>query len=330
MNEGKAKLLRIVTPQRNVQDLLRVIQFPVRIEGIPEQASHEAIAGLLAAADVFVGAEVKAEWLAGNPATLQLVQSVGAGYDGVALDALPYGCAVCNVYGHERAVAEHAFMMMLVLQKQLFASHAALRKGDWGWSNRIQSELRGRSLLVLGLGAIGREIVRWGRFFDMEVSALTRTPSMERAQQAGLKEVGGLECLDDALPRADFVVIALPGLPETRDLIGERQLSFMKPTAFLINVGRGPVINEAGLFAALQQHKIAGAGIDVWYQYPQPNESKLPSTFAFHELDNIVMTPHNGGYTHETMQHRWAAIAENLRRLSEGEPLLNVVYLRRK
>ncbi|MEO8128218.1 MAG: 2-hydroxyacid dehydrogenase [Bryobacteraceae bacterium] len=322
--------MRIVTLQRNVADLSKVMPFPAEIDGIPEQASDSEIAALLAPADAFLGAELKAEWLAAKPAALQLVQSVGAGYDAIACDALPAGCTVCNVYGHDRAVAEHAFMMMLVLQKQLFASDAALRRGDWGWSNRIQSELRGRSLLILGLGVIGRELVRWGKFFDMQVSALTRTPSAERAKLAGLSDAGGLDSLDSVLPNADFVVIALPGLPETRDLIGERQLGLMKPTAFLVNVGRGPVVNEAALFDALQGRKIAGAGVDVWYEYPKPNESKLPSTLPFQELNNIVMTPHNGGYTHETMQHRWAAIAENFRRFAAGEPLLSVVYQRPK
>lgn len=100
----------------------------------------------------------------------------------------------------------------------------------------------------------------------------------------------------------------------------------MKPTAFLINVARGPIVDEAALFAALRDRRIAGAAIDVWYQYPAAGARGLPSQYPFQDLDNVVMTPTNSGFTEGTMRFRWAEIAANVRRLVAGEPLVNVVW----
>jgi phosphoglycerate dehydrogenase-like enzyme len=99
----------------------------------------------------------------------------------------------------------------------------------------------------------------------------------------------------------------------------------MKPTAFLINVARGEVVDEAALYAALRDRAIAGAAIDVWYRYPEGDALTLPSTLPFHELTNVIMTPHIAGATENTFFYRWAAINDNLRRLRDGEPLVNVV-----
>jgi phosphoglycerate dehydrogenase-like enzyme len=108
-------------------------------------------------------------------------------------------------------------------------------------------------------------------------------------------------------------------------MIGERELRMMKPTAYLINVARGEVVDEAALYAALSESRIAGAAIDVWYRYPEGSEPARPADYPFHELPNVIMTPHIAGWTAETFRHRWAAIDDNLRRLSGGEPLVNVV-----
>jgi phosphoglycerate dehydrogenase-like enzyme len=100
----------------------------------------------------------------------------------------------------------------------------------------------------------------------------------------------------------------------------------MKPSAFLVNVGRGPVVDEQALYAALHERAIAGAALDVWYSYPNGAAKQLPASLPFHELDNVILTPHVAGWTLETTAYRWRAIADNIRRLGANEPLLNIVW----
>jgi phosphoglycerate dehydrogenase-like enzyme len=291
-----------------------------------DQRSDAEIAVLLSETDVVVSPSFKTAWRNERSASrLRLVHSSGAGIDAIALANLPPGCHVCNVYGHERGVAEHAFLLMLALHRNLSVLDAALRKGDWSPQLGYLPEMRGRNLLVLGLGHIGGELVRWGNFLGMSVTALTRTPSLERGEALGLRAVGSLRDLHRHLGDADFVVVAIPSTPDTENLIGEPEFRQMKPTAFLINVGRARVINEQALYEALSDRRIAGAGLDVWYEYPASlRDKKLPSNLPLHELDNVIMTPHKP--TIETMVYRWRFIAENIRRLAEGEPLQNIVY----
>jgi phosphoglycerate dehydrogenase-like enzyme len=121
-------------------------------------------------------------------------------------------------------------------------------------------------------------------------------------------------------------VIAVPHAPDTTNLVDERVLAALAPTAYLINVGRGPVVDQWALYHALNDGRLAGAAVDVWYHYPDSDRPRLPSDAPLHELANIIVTPHTSGYTEGTMRHRWAAIAENIRRLTAGEPLDNVVW----
>ena len=286
--------------------------------------SDADMAAMLKDADVLLSGAYKAAWKPPAGAPLRLIHSTGAGVDGIDFASVPAGCQVCNVYGHERGVAEQAFMHLLALHKGLFRLDAALRQGDWTPAQTCLPEMIGRNLLILGAGQIGQELVRWGRFLGMEVTVLTRRPTAGRAR-TGLRHLGGLDELPQHLPWADFVVVAIPAAKGTVDLISAREFALMKPTAFLVNVGRGPVVNEEALYEALRTRRIAGAGFDVWYQYPaQPGRIQRPGRFPFHELDNIIMTPHKP--TIETMAYRWRAIAGNVARLVRGEPLLRVVH----
>jgi phosphoglycerate dehydrogenase-like enzyme len=320
---------RIAVSQAFATELERSLTIPHTL-GIVTNQSDAEMATLLSATDVFVSGAFKAAWRDPKECALRLIHSPGAGTDGIDFGAVPPGCTVCNVYGHERGVAEHAFLLMVALQRNLFGMDAALRKGDWTPQVRYVPELRGRNLLILGLGHIGQELVRWGRFLDMNVTVLTRNPGKDRPARAraidsghGLPPAGSLKDIREHLKQADFVVVAIPAATGTIDLIGDEELRAMKPGAFIINVGRGAVINEEALYRALQARTIAGAGLDVWYQYPAGNEKKLPSTMPFHELSNVIMTPHKP--TVETMDYRWKEIGENIARFVRGEPLNCVV-----
>ena len=313
--------LKIAVHKNFAAELGAALTIPHELATFQNESDGE-MAALLANRDVLVWGAFKAAWRSARGCALRLVHSTGAGTDGIDFAGLPPGCVVCNVYGHERGVAEQAFLLMLALQRNLFGLDAALRQGNWTPQRPYLPELRGRSLLVLGLGHIGQELVRWGKFLEMNVTVLTRTPAKARDEKLPVP-TGELRKLAAFLPQADFVVVAIPAVAGTLDLIGEKEFRLMKPSAFIVNVGRGPVINEDALFEALHSGRIAGAGLDVWYQYPAAGQDRLPSRRPFQELKNVIMTPHKP--TIETMAYRWKEIAENIRRFAGGEPLHRVV-----
>ena len=323
--------VRILTAIHYAQALAAAMTIPHTISAIGWNVDAEIIPALRQA-DVLVNVTYKAAWATAaeaetGPLPLRLVHSPGAGIDGIDFAALPPGCIVCNVYGHEYALAEYTFMVMAALNRRLFQADRALRAENWG-DRQPSKELRGRTLLIIGAGHIGAELARWGNFMGMKVIGVTRTPSPLRAVDLGLAELKGLGDLRTLLPTADFVVVAVPHAPETEGLIGAVELGLMQPTAFLVNVGRGPVVQETALYQALREGWIGGAAIDVWYKYPVGSEPTPPASPPFHELDNIIMTPHTAGYTDGTMNYRWQFMAENIRRLVQGEPLEQVVWPR--
>jgi phosphoglycerate dehydrogenase-like enzyme len=316
--------LRVVTFLSFADPIRDHLAIAAEVVGIDSESGDE-MASALRDADVLVNGVFRREW-AGTAPRLRLVQALGAGYDGIALEAVPPGCQVANVYGHDYGIAEYVFMTMAALNREMPQADADLRTGVWrGGPLR---ELRGRRVLIVGLGRIGREVARWAHFVGMRASAVTEHPSEERRIAAGLDALGGLSDLAAFAADADFVVIAVPHAPSTTNLVDERVLAAMPPTAYLINVGRGPVVDQWALHAALTTGRIAGAAIDVWYHYPEGTEAALPSDAPLHTLPNVILTPHTAGYTEGTMRHRFAAIAENIRRLAAGEPLENVVWPR--
>lgn len=316
--------VRILVLEKYVETMRSLLTVPHELFAY-DQETDRSMADKLLDIDVMISSAVKGKWL-GPAATLKLVQGVGAGIEGIELDHLPPGCMVCNVYGHEWAVAEYCFMTMAMLNREVIQQDAALRCGDWS-GGVFRHELRGGRLLLLGLGHIGTEVARWGRFYGMTVSGLTRNPAPARGQSLGLDYIGPLSDLAQQLPQADFVVVAIPHVPETVGFIDQAAFERMKSTAILVNVARGPVVDENALYEALHQQTIAGAAIDVWYNYPAHLDVHCPpANTPLHELSNTIMTPHNAGTTHGTMNYRFAFIAENIGRFVRGQALQNVVY----
>lgn len=254
---------------------------------------------------------------------LRLVQALSAGADGIDLAALPPGCALCNLYEHEEAIAEWALMGILAVSRHLLAYDRRLREGDWSAGLPMERELRGRMLGTIGYGHIGRRVVELGHAFGMEAAAVTRAPAPERA--AGLRWLGALDEVGRLMRETDAAVVAVPLTPETRGLIGAGELDLLGPEGILVNVARGDVVDERALYEALRDRRIAGAALDVWYRYPRRGEQSLPSDLPFHELDNVVMTPHVSGRSEGTRQGRARFLVEQLRRLEEGKPLENVL-----
>jgi phosphoglycerate dehydrogenase-like enzyme len=246
------------------------------------------------------------------------------------MEALPPGVIVANTYHHERAIAEHALMSMVALSRRLLAADDHLRQGLWDSvffnpATPMNQTLRGRTVGLVGYGHIGREIARLCRCFDMRVGAVRHSPESSRATQDELEFVGGPATLPELLRWSDFVVVAAPITAETRGMIGREELALMKPTAYLINVGRGAIVDEAALYGALAEQRLAGAALDVWYKYPAGGQPALPASLPFHQLDNVILTPHNSGLADETFRGRAKDVAENVDRLALGRALVNVV-----
>jgi phosphoglycerate dehydrogenase-like enzyme len=261
---------------------------------------------------------------------LKLVQVPGAGLDRIDRSALPVGTRLANVYGHETGIAEYVFGATLALGRELGRVDAALRRGRWEsqWAvgaapPPVWPELAGKTLGILGYGRIGQAVARRACAFDMEVLAIRRDTA--QPDPHGIASVRGPDALDDVIARSDYLALTLPLTPETRGLIGENQLRSMKPTAILVNVSRAQIVDEDALYRALAERRIAGAALDVWYRYPTGAGPTLPANQPFHELPNVLMTPHVAGWTDGMLEARATLIAENIRRTARGELPLNLI-----
>ncbi len=277
--------------------------------------------------DVLVSMAFTREMAASAP-RLRLVQVPGAGLDRIERAALAPGTALANAYGHDVGIAEYVIGAMLAVTRTFSRVDADLRQGRWDsvWSGApvpLWPELAGKTLGILGYGRIGQAVARRALAFDMDVLAIRRDAS--RPDPHGLGFLRGPEALDEVLGRADYLAITLALTPETRGLIGARELAQMKPTAVLINVARGEVVDEDALYDALRQGTIAGAALDVWYRYPTGAAPVHPSQRPFHELANVLMTPHVSGWTEGMMDARATIIAENIHRTARGEAPVNQI-----
>lgn len=271
------------------------------------------------------------EQTAEKGSALRLVQITGAGCDGIPFDALAPGTAVANTFHHGRSVSEHVLMCLLMLSRRVLTAERELRSGLWRSvatdpGTDFGTTLHGRTLGLVGLGEIGAGTARLASALGMRVQAVRRNPHAPAPGGVVLDWTGGVADLGRLMSTSDAVVVSAPLNEETRGLIGAEEFRAMKPTAFLVNVARGPVVDEDAAFAALSGGLIAGAALDVWW-YPQaPGEGRaIPSRHPFEELDNVVLTPHHSGHTRDTFEARAREIAENVGRLARGRPLLNVV-----
>jgi phosphoglycerate dehydrogenase-like enzyme len=273
---------------------------------------------------------VSNHWRADYPPAPQvrLVQSVATGVDLFELAALPKGAAICNAFGHETAIAEYIIMVMLALHHRLFEISGEFReRGSWrtSWveSGMPHGEVRGSTLGIVGYGRVGREVARRAAPFGCRILAANRTA---REPDTGVERVFPLAELDRMLPECDTVALCTALGPETAGLIDARRLALMKPGAFLVNIARGPVVDEDAIYAALRDRTIGGAALDVWWQYPTPAEpARRGSRHPFHLLPNVIVTPHNSGWTAGMVRRSWDEIADNIGRFVRGEPLINLV-----
>jgi phosphoglycerate dehydrogenase-like enzyme len=258
---------------------------------------------------------------------LKLLQAATAGVDMIDLQSLPRGITLCNVFGHEPAIAEYVLLMMLALTHRLLETVTAFREGSWAAHQPAggspHGEILGKTIGIIGYGRIGREVATRALGFGCKVIAANRSPITHKGDAT---EIYPLAEVDRLLPQSDVVLIAAGLGPETRGLIDARRLALMKPTALLINIGRAAIVDEEALYQALSSNRLGGAALDVWWQHWTPEDpDRRPSRYPFHELSNVLMTPHCSGFTEGTADRRWGDLAANLDRFVRREDLHNIV-----
>ncbi|MGH9671253.1 MAG: D-2-hydroxyacid dehydrogenase [Terriglobales bacterium] len=273
-------------------------------------------------AEVFVGWSLRAEQVAAAK-KLRWVHSTAAAVHQLLLPELVASDVVLTNSSevHGPVVAEHALALILALAKRIPSAVRLQQRGEWGqttlWEERPRPrEVAGATLGVVGLGSIGRELVRSARALEMRVVAVREHPEKG---SGGADAVYGPEDLGRLLAEADFVVLAAPLTEKSRALMNAERLAQMRPDAFLINVSRGALVDEAALAAALEKHTIAGAALDVFATEPLPAESPLWG------LENLLITPHTAAVTERLWERHYELLADNLRRYLAGEPLRGVV-----
>ncbi len=260
---------------------------------------------------------------------LKLVQVPGIGLDRIDRDAVPRGAWLANIAGHEVGIAEYVIGTVIALTRDFYRLDSALRRGEWRspWAGAPPPapwpELAGKTIGILGYGRIGQAVAHRARAFDMTVWAMRRDTAQPAPEAPAF--LGGPGDLDKILGQSDYLVITLSLTAATRGLLGDRELRLMKPSAFLVNVARAEIIDEEALYRALAEKTIAGAALDVWYRYPGGAGPALPAHHPFHELRNVLMTPHVSGWTQGMLEARAKLIAENIDRISQNMPPLNLV-----
>ena len=225
-----------------------------------------------------------------------------------------------NSHYNDAFVAQHAIALLLAISNQLLEHDQGMRQGIWkpNYASAIPSLfLAGKTCLLLGYGAIAREIQTRVEAFGMTVEAYKRTPAPDSNIQTYLPEQ-----LHEALSKADVIMISLPSTPETQNLLDEDAFQHIKQGSIIVNVGRGDIINQHALYDTLKNKQLLGAGIDVWWNYPKTEKDKqntYPSDAPLHKLPNLIMSPHRASNTQHWQEASFKDIVKTLNAIARGE-----------
>jgi D-2-hydroxyacid dehydrogenase (NADP+) len=279
----------------------------------------EELTTRLPEADVLVISGLWRNFLLDDAPRLRFIQSIGAGVDQFLQEELRRrGIRLASARGVNRnAVAEHAMAHILAFTRHIHTGRDRQQRHEWrgmlGDLRQREDELGGKTMLIVGLGGIGNRLAHLAKAFDMRVLAIKRDPASGGAGADALYSPGRLL---EVLPQADFVVLTCPLTAETENLINERALAAMQPTAYLINMARGRVVDEPALVASLGRGGIAGAGLDIFWDEPLPKDSPL------WDFENVLITPHTAGETRRYEENVIDILWENLERLWREESTL--------
>lgn len=284
---------------------------PFDLDVRTEHLTDEALAAALKDADIVVAMRERTpfsrEVLRQAPA-LKLLVTTGMANASIDLDACrELGVEVSGTTGLRTSTAELTWGLILALARHICAEDRDVRNG--GWQRTLGLELAGARLGVVGLGKLGSEVAKIGLAFGMDVVAWSQNLRPEHATELGVRAVAKGELFSTA----DFVTLHLKLSERTRGIVGVDELAAMRPTAYIVNTSRGPLVDEDALIEALRTGSIAGAGLDVFDVEP------LPAQHPLRTLPNTVVTPHVGYVTTGTYERWWPQVVENIRRWTEGE-----------
>ena len=307
------RLIRSVSPGIKVRDGAALAM----AERAGDHSGKKKLDALLAWADVIYGLWALQNTMARAP-KLRWIQVISAGVDRwIGTDVWQSRVVLTGVSGiHATPIGEFVMLLMLMFAKNTLLGFKMMRSRRW---RRYQAGiLQGKTVGIVGLGHIGREVARLSKTFGMKTVA-TRRSSTKPGTARHVDLLLPPKRLKQMLAASDFIVVCVPLTPETRHIIGKSELDAMRPSAVLINVGRGHLIDEKALIRALEKKQIAGAGLDVTYTEPLPKDSPL------WRLDNVILSPHISGDMEDYMLRATGVFCENLRRYLDGKKLLNVV-----
>ena len=284
--------------------------------------NYDRVPDEIADTDVFIGWSLRAEQFAKAKKLRWIHSPAAAVHQLMYPELIQSNVVLTNSTGiHGPVVAEHAMTVLLALAKCLPQAMQYQAKHEWSQDQLWHSQPRPRevadaTVAVIGMGGIGREFTTRAKAMGMKVLAVRENRSKG---PEGADAVFGPEQIDEVLPQSDYVLLCTPVTPATTDIMNAARLSKMKPDAYLINVARGPLIDEAALLDTLQHRRIAGAALDVF------NEEPLPANSPFWALDNVLITPHTAAVTDRLWERHYQLIAENMKRFLAGKELLNAV-----
>lgn len=321
------KVLFYQNPPKNWEEIFEKAKKEEKFDGTIQFFFKEDFESIKDEVEVFIGGFIDRESIE-KAKNLKLIQVPYAGVDPIPFDIVKEkNILVSNAHENALTVAEHGFALLLALSKNLVLHDRDLRNGIWhGWlANEPNFEIYGKTLGIVGLGAIGREMAKRAKAFGMKVIGTKKDINKDKEILKDIvDEIYPLDKLDELIKKSLFIFISVPLTKETENLISEKELSLMKDK-YLINISRGRVVNEEALFNALKNGILKGAAIDVWYIYPKPKESVLPSKYPFHELKNVIMTPHSAGFTIESVERNWLFTFKNIIKFAKGEKIENIV-----
>ncbi len=298
-------------------------------EVVQSERSVESMLEFGGDAEVIASVIVPGEFIQ-KSTKLRMIQTFGAGIDRVDLDAVRErgNVIVCNNHVNSAEVAEFAISLLLAVAKNIIPSDRELRSGNWvhRWGGPVPNiEIRKKNVLIIGFGHIGVDIAKKLKSFDVTITAATRSGTS--SDDNLVDQIVSIGEVKQYVEVSDFVILSLPLTDESAGLVNSKFLSWMKPTSILVNISRAQIIDEQALYDALKEKRIYGAGIDVWWRYPSEWRGTAipPSDVPFHELDNIVVSPHRAAYSEQVERELFMFAAKNILQFIRGETPFNII-----
>jgi phosphoglycerate dehydrogenase-like enzyme len=304
------------------------VNLPDDIEVIyPEIGVDEELVELAKDVEVIVSTRLSSLVLE-NATKLKLLQKTGAGVDDMPFDALKEHTYMANTSGSNPIpLAEGAVALVWALAKRIVPRHLSFQTGREQKRGVI---LNGKTAGILGMGAIGTEVAKMLKAVNMKVMGLRRQRNDVLKEELGIDWLGGVNELDQLMRESDFLIVTLPLTPNTKGILGEREFNLMKKGSYVVNVARAAIIQEKPFYDALKSGKLAGAGIDVWWQPhfwdPLWNvEGNPASKYPFWELDNVICIAHQIASSDSQSDVGLKIIIENIIRTKDGKPPINQI-----